>query len=208
MKRLRKETAVFEIKGKENFGHWSEKEHTAFIEGKGTENVGLRRYGRDWKAISELVHTRTPTQIRTHAQKFFLKLENKNKVKVKDIFPYIQSQSLNEFTEIKQPHLEFQIIKPTTELINETNREPIHLSAFKVVNKLEQQDNISNLLLDTSLNLSSLNGKIKEQYSLIQHQEELLNHFAGYANKLTNISNVLYSMVLKKERIKEDKINI
>lgn len=36
-------------------------------------NLGLRIYGKNWKKIEQLLHTRTGTQIRSHAQKFFLK---------------------------------------------------------------------------------------------------------------------------------------
>jgi SHAQKYF class myb-like DNA-binding protein len=47
-------------------GRWTEEEQAAFID-------GLRKYGKNWKKISQMVKTRTLTQIRTHAQKFFKK---------------------------------------------------------------------------------------------------------------------------------------
>jgi SHAQKYF class myb-like DNA-binding protein len=43
-------------------------EHELFLE-------GLQKYNKQWKAIAELVKTRTVVQIRTHAQKYFLKLQ-------------------------------------------------------------------------------------------------------------------------------------
>jgi SHAQKYF class myb-like DNA-binding protein len=48
-------------------GRWTEEEQSAFIE-------GLGKYGKNWKKISQLVKTRSLTQIRTHAQKFFKKV--------------------------------------------------------------------------------------------------------------------------------------
>ena len=50
---------------------WDEDEHRAFL-------TGLARYGRgDWRSISRYcVTTRTPTQVASHAQKYFLRLEN------------------------------------------------------------------------------------------------------------------------------------
>eukprot|EP00941_MAST-03F_sp_MAST-3F-sp1_P003820 g3820.t1 len=49
-------------------GKWSADEHQLFLE-------GLSTFGKDWKRIANQVQTRTLTQIRTHAQKYFLKLE-------------------------------------------------------------------------------------------------------------------------------------
>ncbi|EQC31384.1 hypothetical protein SDRG_10985 [Saprolegnia diclina VS20] len=47
-------------------GRWTKKEHELFLE-------GLKRYGKSWKHISNLVVTRTLVQIRTHAQKYLQK---------------------------------------------------------------------------------------------------------------------------------------
>jgi hypothetical protein len=37
----------------------------------------LKLYGKEWKKVQEHVKTRTSTQARSHAQKFFQKLEKK-----------------------------------------------------------------------------------------------------------------------------------
>ena len=57
-------------RGGGNIGRWTEKEQTAFVD-------GLRKYGKNWKKISQMVKTRSLTQIRTHAQKYFKKADNK-----------------------------------------------------------------------------------------------------------------------------------
>mmetsp|Transcript_302 Transcript_302/g.494 ORF Transcript_302/g.494 Transcript_302/m.494 type:complete len:352 (-) Transcript_302:296-1351(-) len=49
-----------------NRGRWSTEEHNLFLQ-------GIEVYGRQWRSISILVKTRTPTQVRTHAQKTFSK---------------------------------------------------------------------------------------------------------------------------------------
>jgi hypothetical protein len=54
---------------------WSKHEHLMFL-------LGLERHGRgSWKQISAIVRSRTPTQIQSHAQKFFLRKEQQNKNK-------------------------------------------------------------------------------------------------------------------------------
>ena len=57
--------------GPENKGRWSKKEHDLFVE-------CLTKYGKDWKKSAEVLKTRTVVQIRTHAQKFFQRLNKSN----------------------------------------------------------------------------------------------------------------------------------
>jgi len=52
---------------RETTGRWTRDEHLTFIK-------GLELYGKGWKKIASLIKTRTVVQIRTHAQKYFLKL--------------------------------------------------------------------------------------------------------------------------------------
>ena len=49
-------------------GRWTSEEKRKFEE-------GLRLFGRNWKKIKEHVGTRSGTQIRSHAQKYILKLD-------------------------------------------------------------------------------------------------------------------------------------
>ena len=49
-------------------GRWTSEEHNLFLQ-------GLHLYSKQWKLIADLVKTRTVVQIRTHAQKYFQKLE-------------------------------------------------------------------------------------------------------------------------------------
>lgn len=49
-------------------GKWSEDEHLRFLK-------ALQNFGRNWRAISRQVITRSAIQIRSHAQKYFLKTE-------------------------------------------------------------------------------------------------------------------------------------
>lgn len=47
---------------------WSKDEHDLFLQ-------AMQEHGKNWKKIAEVVGTRTVSQVRSHAQKYFLKLE-------------------------------------------------------------------------------------------------------------------------------------
>lgn len=54
--------------GQEATGRWTKEEHDAFLS-------ALRIYGKEWKKVAAKVKTRTVVQTRTHAQKYFQKLQ-------------------------------------------------------------------------------------------------------------------------------------
>ena len=62
--------------------------------------VGLQLYGKEWKKIEQLVATRTGAQIRSHAQKYFIK-------KGKDC----QAETLDGMEEVTEP-ISTRIIEP------------------------------------------------------------------------------------------------
>ena len=49
-------------------GRWTQEEHKVFLK-------GLEQYGKQWKLIAAMIGTRTVVQVRTHAQKYFQKIE-------------------------------------------------------------------------------------------------------------------------------------
>ena len=49
-------------------GRWSKEEHQKFIE-------GILKYGNEWRKVQKIIKSRSSTQARSHAQKFFLKLK-------------------------------------------------------------------------------------------------------------------------------------
>lgn len=52
-------------------GRWTHQEHVLFIE-------GLKIFGKNWKKVESYIGTRTGTQIRSHAQKFFNRIKKEH----------------------------------------------------------------------------------------------------------------------------------
>ena len=57
-------------------GRWKEDEHKRFIE-------AIIKYGNDWKQVQKHVRTRSSTQARSHAQKFFVKIKKAKLLNIK-----------------------------------------------------------------------------------------------------------------------------
>lgn len=56
------------VTGQEHTGRWTREEHAAFLS-------ALKMHGKEWKKVAAKVKTRTVVQTRTHAQKYFQKLQ-------------------------------------------------------------------------------------------------------------------------------------
>lgn len=64
----RKRSFSGSMKAGQTAGRWTHGEHQAFLE-------GLKECGREWKKVAMRIPTRTSAQIRSHAQKYFAKLQ-------------------------------------------------------------------------------------------------------------------------------------
>lgn len=85
-------------------GRWKEEEHQRFVD-------AIIKYGNDWKQVQTCVKTRSSTQARSHAQKFFIKLKCANlfdfeldltKNSIKLLHNLLKLKSEEEYEEIKQ----------------------------------------------------------------------------------------------------------
>ena len=55
-------------------GRWNRSEHLAFIE-------GIKMYGKNWKLVANYIGSRNSTQVRSHAQKYFLRETTKHAIR-------------------------------------------------------------------------------------------------------------------------------
>ena len=86
-------------------GRWTEEEHRNFLK-------GIIEYGNDWKMVEKIVKTRTSSQSRSHAQKYFLKFKNiveRNNFNENNLYEFITGEfSLSCFWDINLVKLNFE----------------------------------------------------------------------------------------------------
>jgi SHAQKYF class myb-like DNA-binding protein len=93
-KRKRKE-------GSFNTGRWTHEEHKRFIE-------ALLKFGNEWKNVQKHVGTRSSTQARSHAQKFFVKI---GKTKIENLQLDFENNSLKSLNQMASNLTQEQMCK-------------------------------------------------------------------------------------------------
>ena len=105
-------------KNKENIidGRWGKEEHDIFIKGLGI-------YGANWKKFKNIIKSRTLTQVRSHAQKFFLKMKS------------CKNENFGiDFT--------LNSIKHISDMINQIKNKDKNLDVEKIFNHLDNEYNL------------------------------------------------------------------
>lgn len=65
-------------------GRWHKTEHDRFIE-------AIKKFGKDWKSVEQYIETRSGSQIRSHAQKFFNRIIKKYEIDKTEVINFIQN---------------------------------------------------------------------------------------------------------------------
>ena len=90
-----------------SIGRWHLSEHKRFLE-------AIIKFGNDWKKVEKYIGTRTSSQARSHAQKFFIKLkEEQKKSKISKDIDYSNStiKSFHDALQSMTPEKKENIIK-------------------------------------------------------------------------------------------------
>ena len=147
-----KEEQSFNPDTKFNSGRWNKDEHNKFLK-------GLIQYGNDWKMVQKIIKTRSSSQSRSHAQKFFLKLKNLIKA----------AKISNEENELY-------------EYIFRKNKNALDLNDIKLT---EQEKKQLLEIIISSINLFDKNKILRKNVIL---SEEYLNNYDNYKAKLISKS--------------------
>ena len=136
-------------------GRWKEDEHKRFIE-------AIIKYGNDWKQVQKYVRTRSSTQARSHAQKFFVKIK---KAKILDFNLDLSKTSIKMFHDMikEAPQEKYDKILSALNSVafergnNSEKKKREKVNENKIDNNLHN-NNIYNL----KENVDDLNGSITE----------------------------------------------
>ena len=172
-------------------GRWTLKEHLQFLE-------GLDKYGVKWKKIKTLIKTRTTAQIRSHSQKFFLKLK---RVKDEQLGIDFTSDNIDNIKEminhIKSVNSDYDIVKVLLYLSekfyankkeqkNINNKKELNSNNEKNSNFYENNINIdNNLTNDINNNLISTNANPE----IYDNQTVIYNNFNNNIKDTILMSN-------------------
>ena len=117
-------------------GRWSREEHKKFIE-------AIIKFGNNWKEVQEYVNSRTSTQARSHAQKFFEKIKKNNTLKFFDSLDSDYSENFTNATILQLHNLYGN--KSKSEINNVVNK---FLSLeYDLPKKRRKTNNINNNVL-------------------------------------------------------------
>jgi len=190
----------FRRKKKYNCGRWRQEEQEKFIE-------SIIQYGNEWKAVQKFVGTRSRFQIKSHAQKFFMKMKQMNFLSFDFDFGKNSAKTLDQMTDNTNAKDYVKAIKEFNSILfekNENKKESNELSSNEMSLKTNNQSNTSqsfnceiNLKSLTSIGKEEMTGKIGSNYCIDKTNQEVI-----YQNYIDNFDYSFQPYV--KEDLNED----
>ena len=144
-----------------NNGRWTKEEQKRFAE-------AVLKYGNDWKNIQNYVASRNITQVRSHAQKFLMKLKESNFLKERGLDSNLSWTKVINFlttnltyTELKEVLFSVeQTSNKKIEIKNSKNSKKIQKKKIKKKNNLEEENENNSKLINDS-NAQNDNSRYK-----------------------------------------------
>ena len=121
-----------------NNGRWTKEEQNRFAE-------AVLKFGNDWKNIQNHVSSRNITQVRSHAQKFLMKLKENNFLINKGMDQYLSWTKIMNFL---NQNLTYNELKEVLFSVEQAGQKKIGIKKYKNIKKMNNQnkkkDNIEN----------------------------------------------------------------
>ena len=129
-------------------GRWSKEEHIKFIE-------GILEHGNEWKKVQQIIGTRTSTQARSHAQKFFLKMKKE-----------IGTNRLNDKNELMDNIIDVILPKNKKENLTKQQKEKLINAIYS---NIKSDEDFNNEIAEEKENDNKL--KVTEEDNLVYEKE-------------------------------------
>ena len=188
-----------------NEGRWTKEEHSKFLK-------GILEYGNEWKMVQKIIKTRSSTQARSHAQKFFLKIKKIIKNEKLSINPdnllkfiFNSDENFNEglpLTEIQRNRLLNVIISNLKTLdINNSKSNKVNINEIKKLTSQKKEEKAfckkdsedkfnfkNNIIIISNSDNSNLtnNSSLDEQKNNI----EISNNFCSKKRKGSSFNRI------------------
>jgi SHAQKYF class myb-like DNA-binding protein len=178
-----------------NNGRWTHPEHVKFVE-------AIFMYGNEWKKVKGHINTRSSSQARSHAQKYFLKLR---KILTKDSqVGEINSQGIN----LLMVDNMYNYLKTFLEEYSKDSQSCLNINKYKLMQMLYNFCKISINDKDDTISVKSFKPKrhkkksnkifkiVKEKYENNNTKNPLDNYMNMMNNNLLNIPNFICNNII------------
>ena len=213
--KLKNEETENKISSKFNKGRWSLEEHKKFI-------TGILEYGNDWRKVQKHIKTRSSTQARSHAQKFFLRIKNDLKLNgnKNTIFEYKENFSIKFFFDMLNKFEKNQSNYKEGKLNQEQKEKLIKIlsnfSSYDESNSIDsnESNNISKININTldlfenqKNNLIEIKPKIKKNELIFKIIKDNLNRQNLSKHSSSNLSEISNQNCFIGNKRNEDNFN-
>ena len=213
--KLTEEESEKQISSKFNKGRWSLEEHQKFI-------TGILEYGNDWRKVQKHIKTRSSTQARSHAQKFFLRIKNDLKLNgnKNTIFEYKENFSIKFFFDMLNKFEKNQSNYKEGKLNQEQKEKLIKIlsnfSSYDESNSIDsnESNNISKININTldlfenqKNNLIEIKPKIKKNELIFKIIKDNLNRQNLSKHSSSNLSEISNQNCFIGNKRNEDNFN-
>ena len=142
-----------------NNGRWTKEEQKRFAE-------AVLKYGNDWKKIQNHISSRNLTQVRSHAQKFLMKLKEKDNIKKFGLDQNLNWTKTINFLMAKLNYDELKNILFSVEQFRIRSCKKLIMIKITKKNKTEENNENAN-----GFNKEFYNNEIQEENSIINNKK-------------------------------------